>query len=77
MVRKKREIDKPIISSIRTENSVRKYRINGRIYTFAIGKIDGGIPYGYCHAHKIWAWLFDDYIHDTNGNMVRAEWINK
>lgn len=72
MARKKQQ-DKPNVTSLRTEQNVRRYKINGRIYTFVVTKLDDGIPYGYCYAHKIWAWLFDDYVHDTNGNVAKAE----
>lgn len=66
---------KRYVTSLRTDENVVKYKINGRIYTFIIAELDDSTPYGYCHTLKKWAWLFPNYIHDEDGNRVLAERI--
>lgn len=52
-----------------------KYLINGRIYTFKILKIDGGIPYGRCYKTKSEGWLYDDHIFIKDKGIFMAEKI--
>ena len=63
---------RPFITSMRTEENVKRYNINGRIYTFIVVKLDNGIPFGYCYKLGKYAWLYPDKVVAEGENPVEA-----
>lgn len=50
--------------------------VNGRIYSFIVRKIDGGVPYGFCKKLRKWGWIHDDYIQLEDGVIHRSKIVS-
>lgn len=68
--------EKPFITSLRTDENIMRYNINGRIYEFIVVKLDNKIPYGYCYKLHKYAWLYPDKVVTVGELPVNATLIS-